>query len=134
MIHYTDGWRCRMDSPTTYMTAVEGFRVDHERFTLYKDGSLFIQRHYSWDGGSGPAINNKAMLYASLPHDVLYQAMRLGLLPAECRADADFTFYNCCRKVMWPPRAWWCYRAVRWFARKAATKDRIRKVKTAGPG
>lgn len=133
MIHYTDGWRARTERQTTYATGVTGFGFDHPLFSLGKDGTLTIGPGYSWDGGSGPAINSTSMLYASLPHDVLYQAMRMGMLPAECRPEVDLLFHRCCLEVMWRPRAWWCYRAVRWFAAKAATKDQIRKVKTAGP-
>ncbi len=44
---------------------------------------------YSWDGASGLAIDTRNTRCASLVHDGLYQAMRLGLLPRDMKALAD---------------------------------------------
>lgn len=44
---------------------------------------------YSWDGASGLAIDTQNTRCASLVHDGLYQAMRLGLLPRDMKALAD---------------------------------------------
>ena len=44
---------------------------------------------YSWDGASGPAIDTSNTRRASLVHDGLYQAMRLGQLSRNQKGAAD---------------------------------------------
>ena len=61
-----------------------------------KDGILFVKTGYAWDGASGPIINTRDTLVASLVHDVLYQAMRLNLIKSskENRTIADKNFFE----------------------------------------
>lgn len=94
--------------------------------------SLFIYRDYAWDGPSGPAVDTPSFMRASLVHDALYQLMREGKLPESYRKAADDLMRQICREdgMCWL-RAWWCYRAVRRFAAKAARKGHTRSVITA---
>ena len=90
-----------------------------------KDGILSIKRGYAWDGASGPIINTRDTLVASLVHDVLYQAMRLNLIKSskENRKIADKNFFeilkmhgvNSIRRKVW-------YFAVRLFGKKSTIK------------
>ena len=65
-------------------------------YASLKDGILSVKRGYAWDGASGPIINTRDTLVASLVHDVLYQAMRLNLIESskENRKIADKNFFE----------------------------------------
>ena len=90
-----------------------------------KDGILSVKKGYAWDGASGPIINTRDTLVASLVHDVLYQAMRLSLIKPskENRQIADKNFFeilkmngvNSIRRKVW-------YFAVRLFGKKSTIK------------
>ena len=90
-----------------------------------KDGILSVKKGYAWDGASGPIINTRDTLVASLVHDVLYQAMRLNLIKSskENRKIADKNFFeilkmhgvNSIRRKVW-------YFAVRLFGKKSTIK------------
>ena len=90
-----------------------------------KDSILSIKRGYAWNGASGPVINTRDTLVASLVHNVLYQAMRLNLIKSskENRMIADKNFFeilkmngvNSIRRKVW-------YFAVRLFGKKSTIK------------
>ena len=90
-----------------------------------KNGILEIKKGYAWDGASGPVINTKNTLIASLVHDVLYQAMRLNLINPNCtnKKLADKNFFeilkmngvNSFRSKVW-------YLAVKLFGKKSTIK------------
>ena len=94
-------------------------------YASLKDGILSVKRGYAWDGASGPIINTRDTLVASLVHDVLYQAMRLNLIKSskENRTIADKNFFeilkmngvNSIRRKVW-------YLAVRLFGKKSTIK------------
>ena len=100
-----------------------------------KDSILSIKKGYAWDGASGPIINTRDTLVASLVHDVLYQAMRLNLIKSstENRQIADKNFFeilkmngvNSIRRKVW-------YFAVRLFGKKSTIKiqdnDKIKET------
>ena len=91
-------------------------------YASLKDGILSVKRGYAWDGASGPIINTRDTLVASLVHDVLYQAMRLNLIKPskENRKIADKNFFeilkmngvNSFRSKVW-------YLAVKLFGKKS---------------
>ena len=91
-------------------------------YASLKDGILSVKRGYAWDGASGPVINTRDTLVASLVHDVLYQAMRLNLIKPskENRKIADKNFFeilkmngvNSFRSKVW-------YLAVKLFGKKS---------------
>lgn len=84
------------------------------------NGNLTINAGYAWDGATGPVIDTKNTLIASLVHDALYQAMRLNLIPSDeaTRKLADKTFYSILKdsNVFVLRRFAW-YLAVRIFGR-----------------
>ena len=94
---------------------------EHE-YASSKDGILSVKKGYAWDGASGPVINTRDTLVASLVHDVLYQAMRLNLIKPskENRKIADKNFFeilkmngvNSFRSKVW-------YLAVKLFGKKS---------------
>ena len=97
---------------------------EHE-YASSKDSVLSVKRGYAWDGASGPIINTRDTLVASLVHDVLYQAMRLNLIKPskDNRKIADKNFFeilkmhgvNSIRRKVW-------YFAVRLFGKKSTIK------------
>ena len=92
------------------------------QYASSKDSILSVKRGYAWDGASGPIINTRDTLVASLVHDVLYQAMRLNLIKSnnENKKIADKIFFeilkmhglNSIRRKVW-------YLAVRLFGKKS---------------
>ena len=96
------------------------------------NGILQIERGYAWDGPSGPTIDTKTFMRASLVHDALYQMIRLGVLDKSLREHADKLMrIHCKEDGMNRARAWWVYWALRLFAGKAAIPESRKKVITA---
>ena len=96
---------------------------------LGTDGVLIIDKGFSWDGASGPAIDTKSIIRASLVHDVLYRLMREGLISLKWRQAADKDFKRLYqedatgwRKLVSPIRSWWLFRGVRDFGRSSAVR------------
>lgn len=84
-------------------------------------GSLWIKKGYCWDGPSGLTIDTLNFMRGSLVHDALYQLFRLGLLNIESREVADEILRRICiEDGMSKLRAWYVYKAVRWFGAAAA--------------
>lgn len=93
---------------------------EHARFSLH-DGVLTIAAGYCWDGASGPTYDDKKNMTPSLVHDVLYQAIRLGLLPPDRRADADYALNQLSReRGMGNFRRWVWFTGLNFFGAGAA--------------
>ena len=84
---YTEGWKYRTERPYTISPPLRGWSVATDWAQLLADGTLVVPRGYCWDGASGPTLDTKATMVASLVHDVFYQMMREGLLPVPPLAD-----------------------------------------------
>lgn len=82
--------------------------------SLLADGTLVISERYAWDGPSGPTVDTKNSLRASLVHDALYQLMDMGLLPWSHQGRADCLLRDIAiEDGMWRIRAWTWYCGVR---------------------
>ncbi len=57
--------------------------------TLSRSGRLEVFMGFGYDGPSGPTIDTKLFIWTSLPHDIIYLLIRLGLLPPEYRKIGD---------------------------------------------
>lgn len=96
------------------------------------DKVLTIHRGYAWDGPSGPALDSKSAMRASLVHDALYQLMREGVLDEAYRINADQTLRDLCvEDGMSPLRAWFWFKAVQFAAGPMARKGSERPILTA---
>lgn len=120
-IRFAQGYKYQLRAP--YVTQLE-IRPPHgcgtDWITLDVDGNLTVRAGYAWDGASGPTIDSKSSMRASLVHDALFQLMRLGLLPDSFFAPANEIFHRMCEEDgMFGPRAWLWYHAVRIFAKPA---------------
>ena len=66
---------------------------------LDTDGELTAKNGYAWDGPSGPVIDTKENMRASLVHDALYQLMRNKELNRRThRKPADQLFRDICKE------------------------------------
>ena len=99
---------------------------------LYHDGLLIVNRGYAWDGPSGPTIDTKNFMRGSVVHDVLYQAIQLGLLPFSYRQKADKELDKLLKEdgMSWLRRKY-VYRSLRLFGGGAAKSKGPMKVLTA---
>jgi hypothetical protein len=96
-------------------------------------GNLLIKKAYAWDGPSGPVIDTKENLRASLIHDALYQLMRNEeLVTRTHRKAADQIFKDICKKDgVSNFRASAYYKALRRFGKPAASPMNKKKVHRA---
>ena len=91
--------------------------IAENEFVILVCGCVMVKEGYAWDGASGPAVDTVTFLRGSLVHDALYQLIREGLLPKSFRRAADSLLRDICiEDGMSRIRAWYVYRAVRWFA------------------
>ena len=133
MIAYKAGFKYQLHA--TYFIRLgwlAGHPDYHAEFLAVQGDLLTIDAGYAWDGPSGPTWDSKNSMRASLVHDALYQLMRIGVLPEDCRAAADDVLYNLCVEdgmIKWRAWAWW--KGVRLGAGGAAQFGTERKIITA---
>ena len=98
-ITYRSGYAYQLSCDYCILTSiVPKESIDTEFISLDMVGRMVVKKGYAWDGTSGPVIDTRRNLRASLVHDALYQLMRLGLLSSEETKDAaDYLFYELCR-------------------------------------
>ena len=102
-------------------TEMKGFYVLSSMFRLHSTGQLIVLRGYAWDGPSGPTIDTKSFMRASMVHDVFYQCLREGLLPPSRRKLADQELVRYAKlDGMNPIRRFYAFWSLRAFAGGAA--------------
>jgi hypothetical protein len=118
-IYYKSGYKFQLNQTVKILIPIIGHTINHDFFTLDAKGNLTIFKNYAWDGASGfPDI--KSIIRGSLVHDVLYQAMRLKLLPTDKRKVADEILKKLCLEDgMNPLLASTVYNGVRALAANA---------------
>lgn len=65
----------------------------HSKYIVAVGTRLTIKAGYAWDGPSGPTMDSKNSLRASLIHDVLYQLIGIDILSDTFRKAADKELY-----------------------------------------
>lgn len=132
MIRYCAGYKYQLaEDYRVVIPITPGGFIRTEYIRLDTDGTLAITEGYAWDGPSGPTIDTKNFMRGSLVHDALYQLMREGHLPQDCRDDADRVLRDICLEDgMSAIRAHWVYIGVRVGGGPAA-KPEAREVLTA---
>ena len=129
-LHYGDGYKYVTRYRWWCVTPLVGSAAriedpdDGEPWVVLKqNGLLVIRAGYAWDGASGPTIDSKSSMRASLVHDALYQLLRAGKLSPDARAAADKLLEDLCvadGMWRWRARLWWA--AVRRWAGYAAKR------------
>ncbi len=129
-ILYTSGYKHQLYETYAVMLPFRPPHLIETHFiSFYEDGLLIIRKGYAWDGPSGPAFDTHNFMRGSLPHDVVYQLIRMGLLHKSYRKPADRFMYTCLREdKMWHLRAKWCVWGVRRFAARAADPKKRKKI------
>jgi hypothetical protein len=104
--------------------------ITTEFIDLDSSGKLLVKNGYAWDGPSGPVIDTKENLRASLIHDALYQLMRnKGLIARTHRKAADQIFKDICKADgVSNFRASVYYKALRKFGKPAASPENKKVV------
>ena len=124
------GWKYRLLESYEYLLpgkwrkATANWDVKHPFFDC-SPGRIEGKQGYAWDGPSGPTIDTKDSLRASLIHDILYQAIIDKQLSLRDRKLADRIFLrilkedgmNLVRRYIW-------YWAVRLFGKKYMEWDK----------
>lgn len=118
-------WKYKLNKSATLHTGIDvGRKCVLDFLHVYPSGNIHIFSGYCWDGPSGPTIDTKNSIRASLYHDVLYQLIREGVLDPKCRKRADEIFYETCiEDGMNKVRAWSWYKALRLAGGKATQSD-----------
>ena len=133
-IFFRKGYKYQLAEDFSVQSCIySGETITTEYIRLSKEGTLVMKTGYAWDGPSGPAVDTKSFMRASLVHDALYQLMREGTLSLIWRKEADMVLYRLCLKDgLWRSYAWLAYRAVRRFAKKAAMPSQKKEILKAG--
>lgn len=102
-------------------------------FLILPSCALVAFRGYAWDGASFfLARDTRTTIRSTLIHDVITQAIRLGILPPECRHLADLTMYRVLiEDGTVQAEAWTWYQAVREFGAGSVLESAERPVLTA---
>jgi hypothetical protein len=100
---------------------------------LDTSGMLTVKNAYAWDGPSGPVVDTRENMRASLVHDALYQLMRNGELSAHShRRTADELFRDICKKDgVSSIKANVFYRALRKFGKPATDPEHKKQIHRA---
>lgn len=121
VVYYKEGYKYQ--TQTTFQLKIDlhpPMTIGNDWVRLFPDGTLYIKEGYAWDGASGPTLDTKDSMRASLVHDSLYQLIRDGWLDDSQRAFADTLFRYLLRQDgMDVFRAWYWYTAVSKFGGKA---------------
>jgi hypothetical protein len=107
--------------------------IDTDFIELDTDGELTVKKGYAWDGPSGPVIDTKENMRASLVHDALYQLMRNEELNTRShRKTSDQLFRDICKEDgVSSFRANVYYKALRKFGKPAASPENKKKIHRA---
>jgi len=125
MLKYKKGYKYQLANDLKIETGITSrFFIDTHFIEMEPKGDLLIKKDYCWDGPSGPTIDTDNFMRGSLVHDALYQLMRNGELPIDCRDQADQLLRKICQEdgMSWM-RAWWVYRALYRFGESSALPE-----------
>jgi len=97
-IEYRSGYKYQLASDYSIKISIKPKKdIAIDFIKLDTKGNLTILKSYAWDGPSGPVIDRKENMRASLVHDALYQLMRHRKLTAKTHKDkADRIFKKIC--------------------------------------
>jgi len=130
-IYYKSGYKYQLEQDYYHVLPYffDKIKPFNAELLSFSPSILIIREHYAWDGASGPAMDNKKIMRASLVHDALYQLIRMGLIDEHYKKYADEEFYKICKEDgVSSFRAWYCFKAVSWFGKDSATAGKRKEV------
>ena len=97
-IKYRSGYKYQLAADYSVSTKIKPKEeIDTKFIKLDLEGNLTVKDGYAWDGPSGPVIDRKENMRASLVHDAFYQLMRRRKLTVKKYKDkADRLFRKMC--------------------------------------
>lgn len=126
-ISYQEGYKYQLVEDYFHVlnSAFDNVTPFDEGFLKFTPSVLLIRKGYAWDGASGPAIDTKSIMRASLVHDALYQCMREHLISIDHKNECDRELQRICEQDgMLTVRSDVIYEAVKLFGYHSATKPR----------
>lgn len=103
--------------------------IDSEWIKLTLDGWLTIRLGYAWDGCSGPTIDGRKSMRASVIHDAGYELIRKRFLPSNSKEAVDKTFHGyMVADGMWKFRANYYYWGVDKFGEKSTLPSHKKEI------
>ena len=132
-IKYRSGYKHQLADDYTVETGIcPPVAVRSDFIDLDANGLMSFRSDYAWDGPSGPVFATKSSMRGSLVHDGLYQLIRMELLPAYIRAEADDLMRRLfLEDKMFKVRAWAWWKIVKRMAKRAASPKAVKKVRIA---
>jgi hypothetical protein len=85
-------YKYQLTRPYQIQTGIIGYEISEVHFHMTEEGLLTVHALYAWDGASGPTVDGPDNMRASLVHDVIYQMIRMGVIPESYKDYADTTF------------------------------------------
>ncbi len=120
-------YKYTLHAPYQYETGIKDVYFVNDYLNLDLNGRLTIAKKFAWDGPSGPVIDTRNFMRASLVHDALYQILRESPDMKDrdgFRKKADKILRSICRdEDMSGLRSTWVYYAVRLFGRGRARPE-----------
>jgi hypothetical protein len=102
---------CRYDTESPFISVISGY--------------LILKAGYAWDGPSGPTLDSKDFMRGSLVHDAIYQLIREGIIPRECKDAADDLLIALCKADgMGAIRRWYVLQAVKRFGVSSTIRNK----------
>ena len=95
---YREGYKYQVYEDEEFKTGIYGLNATTDFIDLYANGIMIVRHGYAWDGASGPTIDTRNSMRASLLHDAGYQLMREGILRLDYKGYFDDEFYRILRK------------------------------------
>ena len=97
-LRYRSGYKYQLATTYSMLITIKPKQdIKTEFIKLDTKGKLTIKKGYAWDGPSGPVVDTRENMRASIVHDALYQLMRQKELSARAYKDrADKIFKNIC--------------------------------------
>jgi len=130
---YKSGYKYQLYSDEYIQTNIKHQHgAETEYLKLHPNGELLIRHGYCWDGPSGPTMDTKNSMRASLIHDALYQLIRLDLIDPTFRKHADYLLERTLEEdgMGWTRRKLWL-NALRLFGAPAADPRNAKVIHSA---
>lgn len=126
---YKRGYKYQLTEHVRFQTPFTGYKYTSYFISLTEEGVLTTLYGYAWDGASGPALDTKDFMVASLAHDALYQLISEGVLPMKIRKACDDYMLQICKINGMPAwRRWYVKAALSWFGWIAASNKKREHV------
>ena len=131
-IQYFEGVKYVLAKPFWYKTPFIGYEHKHVFVEIRPDGWLHVKAGWAWDGASGPTIDTKSSMRASLAHDAIAFLMRRGVIPWQEWPNNDEMLMDICIKDhMWGWRARLWRAALKLVHGSYGKPENMRKAKVA---